>query len=446
MAEIVFKRKMYDRMLKWKQERDGETALLIQGARRIGKSTLVEQFAQNEYKSYLLIDFSKASPEVIKLFDDLSDLNYIFFRLQLIYQVELKERESVIIFDEVQLAPHARQAIKHLVKDHRYDYIETGSLISVHKKSANIIIPSEETKVDMFPMDYEEFRWALGDHVTIPLLRKAFEQKQSLGDAVHRRMMRDFRLYMLVGGMPQAVATYLKTNNLEAVDRVKRDILSLYEEDFVKIDESGKASAMMVAVPEQLSKNTNRYQVSNAIPGERADRVTNIVKQMSDSMVVNIAYHSDDPNTGLALTKDSEHFKMYLCDTGLFITLAFMDKEFTENEIYNKLLNDKLSANLGYVYENMIAQMLRSTGYELYYHTIPTHEGKKFYEVDFVIPDRHKITPIEVKSSGYKTHASLDAFCNKFSDRIQRKLLIYTKDFKSENGVAYIPVYMTMFL
>ena len=446
MAEIVFKRKMYDRMLKWKQERDGETALLIQGARRIGKSTLVEQFAQNEYKSYLLIDFSKASPEVIKLFDDLSDLNYIFFRLQLIYQVELKERESVIVFDEVQLAPHARQAIKHLVKDHRYDYIETGSLISVHKKSANIIIPSEETKVDMFPMDYEEFRWALGDHVTIPLLRKAFEQKQSLGDAVHRRMMRDFRLYMLVGGMPQAVAAYLKTNNLEAVDRVKRDILSLYEEDFVKIDESGKASAMMVAVPEQLSKNTNRYQVSNAIPGERADRVTNIVKQMSDSMVVNIAYHSDDPNTGLALTRDSEHFKMYLCDTGLFITLAFMDKEFTENEIYNKLLNDKLSANLGYVYENMIAQMLRSAGYELYYHTIPTNEGKKFYEVDFVIPDRHKITPIEVKSSGYKTHASLDAFCNKFSDRIQRKLLIYTKDFKSENGVAYIPVYMTMFL
>lgn len=446
MAEYVFKRKMYDRMLKWKKERDGETALLIQGARRIGKSTLAEQFAQKEYKSYLLIDFSKASSEVIKLFDDLSDLNYIFFRLQLIYQVELKERESVIIFDEVQLAPRARQAIKHLVKDHRYDYIETGSLISVHKNSSNIVIPSEETKVDMFPMDYEEFRWALGDNVTIPLLRKAFEQNLPLGEAVHRRMMRDFRLYMLVGGMPQAVAAYIKTNNLEAVDRVKRDILSLYDEDFIKIDDRGKASAMMIAIPEQLNKNANRYQISNTIPGERVDRITNIVRQMSESMVVNIAYHSDDPNAGLALTKDSEHFKMYLCDTGLFITLAFMDKEFTENEIYNKLLNDKLRANLGYVYENMIAQMLRSAGYELYYHTIPTNGGKKFYEVDFIIADGHKVSPIEVKSSGYKTHASLDAFCRKFSERIQRKLLIYTKDLKSEKGVIYLPVYMTMFL
>lgn len=274
------------------------------------------------------------------------------------------------------------------------------------------------------------------------MLRKAFEQNLPLGEAVHRRMMRDFRL----GGMPQAVAAYIKTNNLEAVDRVKRDILSLYDEDFIKIDDSGKASAMMIAIPEQLNKNANRYQISNTIPGERVDRITNIVRQMSESMVVNIAYHSDDPNAGLALTKDSEHFKMYLCDTGLFITLAFMDKEFTENEIYNKLLNDKLRANLGYVYENMIAQMLRSAGYELYYHTIPTNGGKKFYEVDFIITDGHKVSPIEVKSSGYKTHASLDAFCRKFSERIQRKLLIYTKDLKSEKGVIYLPVYMTMFL
>ncbi|WP_455640765.1 ATP-binding protein [Parabacteroides sp.] len=443
---IYFKRKMYDRMLQWKKERDGATAILIQGARRIGKSTLAEEFARNEYKSYLLIDFSIAPAEVHDLFKDISDLNYFFFRLQLIYHVQLIERQSVIIFDEVQKEPLARQAIKHLVKDHRYDYIETGSLISVHKSSADIVIPSEETKVDMFPMDYEEFKWAVNDTVTIPLLRTAFEKKMSLGDAVHRRMMRDFRLYMLIGGMPQAVAEYIKTNNLAAVDVVKRDIISLYEEDFMKIDESGRATAMFDAIPGQLSKNTSRYKVATAIPGEKPDRVVSIVKSMEDSMTVNIAYHSNDPNAGLALTKDNEKYKMYISDTGLFITLAFKDKDFTENVIYNKLLNDKLSANLGYVYENMIAQMLRASGKQLYYHTIPINDGKKYYEIDFLIADTHKVSPIEVKSSGYKTHASLDAFCDKYSDRIQNKYIIYTKDLKREHDVNYIPVYMTMFL
>lgn len=443
---IYFRRKMYATMLKWKTERNGDTALLIQGARRIGKSTIAEEFAKHEYKSYIMIDFSKVSKEVSELFNDLSDLDYLFLRLQFIYQVQLHERESVIIFDEVQLQPLARQAIKHLVKDHRYDYIETGSLISVRSKSRNIIIPSEETKVDMYPMDYEEFRWALGDTATVPLLRTAFEKKMPLGDAVHRKLMRDFRLYMLVGGMPQAVSAYIRTNNFSAVDLAKRDIIALYEEDFGKIDETGRAKAMYDAIPAQLSRNAMRYQVGRAIPDEKVGRVMNIVKEMEDSMTVNVAFHADDPNAGLALTKNEECFKMYASDTGLFVTLAFMDGDVTENIIYDKLLNDKLSTNLGYVYENVIAQMLKAAGKNLFYHTMPYAEGKKYYEVDFVIPDKHKISPVEVKSSGYKSHRSLDEFCLKYSDRIMNKYLIYTKDYKRENGIDYIPVYMTMFV
>ena len=443
---IYYKRKLYNTMLKWKSERNGDTALLIQGARRVGKSTIAEEFARNEYKSYILIDFSKVSKEVSDLFNDISDLNYLFIRLQFIYQIPLYERESVIIFDEVQLQPLARQAIKHLVKDHRYDYIETGSLISVRSRSRDILVPSEETKVDMYPMDYEEFRWTLGDTTTIPLLRTAFEKKMPLGDAVHRKLMRDFRLYMLVGGMPQAVSAYIRTNNFTAVDQAKRDIIALYEEDFGKIDDSVRAKALYDAIPSQLSRNAMRYQVGRAIDKERVDRLENIVKVMDDSMTVNVAYHSDDPNVGLALTKNKEYFKMYASDTGLFVTLAFKDSDITENVIYDKLLNDKLSTNLGYVYENVIAQMLRATGKNLFYHTIPYAEGKKYYEIDFVIPDKHKISPIEVKSSGYKAHKSLDEFCSKFSDRIMNRYLIYTKDYKRENGVEYVPVYMTMFL
>ena len=443
---ICFKRKLYAAMLKWKQERNGATALLIQGARRVGKSTIAEEFARNEYTSYILIDFSKVSKAVADLFDDVSDLNYLFLRLQFIFNVQLHERSSVIVFDEGQLQPKARQAIKHLVKDRRYDYIETGSLISVRSKSRDILIPSEETKINLYPMDFEEFRWALGDDATIPLLRAAFEKKMSLGDAVHRKLMRDFRLYMLVGGMPQAVVAYIETNNFTEVDTVKRDIIALYEEDFGKIDSSGRAKALYDAIPAQLSRNASRYKVSTAIPDDKKDRIMSVIAEVEDSMTVNIAYHVDDPNIGLALTRNEDYFKMYASDTGLFVTLAFKDKDITENVIYEKLLNDKLSANLGYVYENMIAQMLRASGKDLYYHTIPYAEGKKYYEVDFLISDRHKIAPIEVKSSGYKSHKSLDEFSAKYSERIMNRYVIYTKDYKRENGVEYLPVYMTMFI
>ena len=446
MPKMIFKRKMYDKMLRWKREREGRSALLIQGARRIGKSTLVEDFAQREYKTYLLIDFSAAPQGVHDLFKNVSNLNYIFMQLQFIYGVNLYERESVIIFDEVQKQPLARQAIKHLVKDRRYDYIETGSLISVHASSGDILIPSEETKMNMYPMDYEEFRWALGDTATIPLLRQAFERKMPLGEAAHRQLMRDFRLYMLVGGMPQAVAEYLRTNNLSAVDAVKRDIVSLYLEDLYKIDSTGRASRMFQFIPAQLSKNASRFQVGAVIEGEKPNRAADLVRMMASSMTTNVAYHSNDPNAGLALLADYERYKLYASDTGLFVTLAFWDKDFTDNLIYSKLLSDKLSSNLGYVYENMIAQMLKAAGKELYYHTIQYQDGKKYYEIDFVLANQFKVSPIEVKSSGYKSHASLNVFAEKYSSRIQNKYLIYTKDMRKEQDILMLPIYMTMFL
>lgn len=446
MSDIrIFKRKIYDRMLQWKQERDGKTALLVKGARRVGKSTIVEEFARQEYETYMLIDFSRASEEVKSLFNDLMDLDYIFLRLQAIYNVILQERRSVIIFDEVQKCPLARQAIKQLVKDHRYDYIETGSLISIRKNTEGIIIPSEETRIDMFPMDYEEFRWALGDKATVPLLRQFFDKQLTLGQAF-RKSMRDFRLYMLVGGMPQAVNEYLDTNNLSKVDTVKREIIDLYFDDFLKIDPSGRASQLFQAIPSELSKNASRYQVSSVLSDSERKNLSEVLKAMKDSMVVNFSYYSNDPNVGFALNSDKDQYKMFVGDTGLFITLAFWDKDVTENIIYQKLLSDKLSANLGYVYENIVAQMLTATGNKLFYHTWPMENSNHNYEVDFLLSRGSKIWPIEVKSSGYKTHASLDAFCIKFSDRISNRYLIYTKDLRKDEATTLLPVFMTIFL
>jgi len=441
----VFKRKIYSKLLEWKQEENGRTALLVKGARRVGKSTIVKEFARKEYKSYMLVDFAKASTEVKSLFDDLNDLNYIFLRLQAIYNVVLEDRQSVIIFDEVQECPKARQAIKTLVEDKRYDYIETGSLISIRKRSENIIIPSEETRIEMYPMDYEEFRWALGDVATVPLLRQFYENRLPLQQAL-RKAMRDFRLYMLVGGMPQAVNEYLDTNNLSRVDRVKRGIIDLYIEDFGKIDPSGRAARLFLAIPSELSKNASRYQVASVLSDSERKNLDEVLEKMRDSMTVNFAYHSDDPNVGLALNCDMNQYKMFVGDTGLFVTQAFWDKDVTENVIYQKLLSDKLSANMGYVYENVVAQMLTAAGSKLFYHTWPTESGKHNYEVDFLLSRGSKIWPLEVKSSGYKTHASLDAFCEKFSQRVGERFLIYTKDLRRDGATTLLPVVMTMMI
>lgn len=446
MEEMLFKRKLYDKMLQWKQERDGKTALLIKGARRVGKSTLAEEFARREYESYILIDFTEASQEVKDLFDDISDLDNVLFQLQYHYNTRLAVRKSVIIFDEVQDCPKARQAIKKLVKDYRYDYIETGSLISIKKNTKNIRIPSEETRLELLPMDYEEFRWALGDTVTVEMLREAYEGRRPLGDGVTRKLMRDFRLYMLVGGMPQAVSEYIASNNLSAVDSVKREIIELYADDFRKIDPTGKATRMFYAIPGQLSKNASRYQISSVIEQGKKDRVEELLQNMEDSKVVLFSHHADDPNVGLSLHEDTGRYKMFLNDTGLFITLAFWDKDATENVIYQKLLNDKLPADLGYVYENAVAQILTAAGNKLFYYTWPTESGKHNYEVDFLLSRGVKLWPLEVKSSGYKTHASLDAFCDKFSSRIGERFLIYTKDYRKDGATILLPVFMTMFL
>ena len=442
----MFRRKIYDKLLEWRRESDGQSALLIEGARRIGKSTIVEEFARQEYESYILIDFSLAPQSVRDLFDDVSDLNYLFLQLQLQFGVDLIRRRSLIIFDEVQFCPKARQAIKHLVKDRRYDYIETGSLISIHRNVKDILIPSEERKLQMVPMDYEEFLWAIGDNTTFRLIRQCFEMGKPLGQAVHRKMLRTFRLYMLVGGMPQAVDAYITTNNFRMVDRVKRNIISLYEDDFQKIDPTGRAALLFDAIPAQLNRNASRYQVSSVLSGNRAEDLLELIGRMKESKTVLVSYHTDDPNAGLSSIKDLATFKMFVCDTGLFTTLMFRDRDFTENEIYEKLLNDKLSANLGYLYENIVAQILTAGGDELFYYTFPSETSRHNYEIDFLLARRNKICPMEIKSSGYKSHVSLDRFCEKFSSRILWKYQIYTKDFDKDQDVICLPVYMTPFV
>lgn len=443
----IFKRKIYEKMLQWKQTRDGSTALLIKGARRVGKSTVAEEFAKKEYQSYILIDFADAPSELWEAMDKISDRDYFFMQIQFIYGIKLYERKSVIIFDEVQKCPKAREAIKYLVKDHRYDYIETGSLLSIKKNTRNIVIPSEETRITMYPMDYEEFRWALGDNVSVSLLREAFDNKRPFGDAVMRKLLRDFRLYMLVGGMPQAVNTLIDTNNLSEVDAKKREIIELYIDDFQKIDPSGKISKLFSAIPAQLSKNACRYQQRSVVGrGYSNGDIAEFLRDLEDSLTVNFAHHADNPTVGLPAHTDYEQYKLFIGDTGLFITLAFWDKEVTENVIYQKLLSDKLSADLGYVYENAVAQMLVASGNKLFYHTWQSKTSNHNYEIDFLLSRGTKLWPLEVKSSGYKTHKSLDEFCNKYSEHISNRYLIYTRDYKKDGQTTLLPVMLTMFL
>ncbi len=443
MDKNIFKRKIYKKILDWKKTSDGETALLIKGARRIGKSTIVEKFAQNEYKTYILIDFSNISQEINSLFLDIHDLDYFFQRLELITKTKLHKRESVIVFDEVQLNPLARQSIKHLVKDGRYDYIETGSLLSIKKNIKDIVIPSEEEQIEMYPMDYEEFLWAIGDKITPNFIRENFKNKKLFGNDIHRKLLRDFRLYMLIGGMPQAVDKYIRTKDFVEVDKVKRRIIKLYEEDFRKIDQSGKASMFFKNIPAQLNSSSSRYMFSSVDKNSRVSRVNELVQDMLDSMTINIAYNSTDPNIGMALSKDINTYKLFLSDTGLFVTLAFMNKNFMDNSLYRKLLSDKLSANLGYVYENITAQIFKSLGNELYYHIFEVDNKK--YEVDFIISNEDKLIPLEIKSSGYNTHKSLDLFSTKYSKRISEKYLVYTKDYRKEKNITLLPVYMLPF-
>lgn len=443
----IFRRKIYSNIKAWKEKSAGKTALLIEGARRIGKSTIAEEFARNEYKDYLVIDFTKVKPEIFTLFDDLSDLHYFFLSLQSLTGKKLTPGESCIIFDEIQFCPKARQAIKHLVKDGRYQYIETGSLISIKRNTTNILIPSEERRIDMYPMDFEEFLWAIGKDPTFDLIKYHYENMRPLGESIHREMMRLFRLYMLVGGMPQSIAEYLVSTDFETVDDIKRDIIKLYVDDFEKIDETGRAATIFKSIPAELARNTLRYRVGGVIANTRLSRLEEIFADINKSSTVNFAYHANDPNVGFAMHAGFDFFKMFLADTGLFITLGFMDKDFTENVIYRKLLADKLPTDLGYLYENVVAQMLKTAGHALYYYTfkekVPDVTEPRNYEIDFLISRHDKICPIEVKSSGYKSHRSLDEFQKKFSSRILQRYLIYTKDLRKEEDIICLPVYMT---
>lgn len=446
MERHVFKRKIYNEILEWKINRSDKYALLVKGARRTGKSTIVEEFAKNEFKSYILIDFAHTSKDIIALFDDTYELDFFFLQLQQLTGVRLYENESVIIFDEVQLLPKARQAIKYLVADGRYKYIETGSLISIKKNTMDILIPSEEHKISMYPMDFEEFLWAIDDEITAETIKLLLKNKKAAGNAMHRNLMRKFRLYMLIGGMPQAIEAYLEHNNLQIVDETKREIVELYEEDFTKIDGTGLAGDIYDAIPASLSKNASRYVLSKAREGVRAKQVREILPDILSSYTVNIAYHANNPGVGMSLEKDIDRYKLFTSDVGLFITLAFKDKKYTDNIIYNKLLSDKLEANLGYVYENAVAQMLTAKGNNLFYYTMKSETSNHLYEIDFLLSNGTKINPIEVKSGNYREHKSLDTFCEKFSSRIREKYVVHTKDYKWENGIDYLPVYMIPFI
>lgn len=441
---MYFKRKAYDKLVQWKTDYAQNYAVLLEGARRVGKSTIAEQFARNEYRSYILIDFSKASNEIKSCFDDINDLDMFFLRLQALTGVNLYKEESVVIFDEVQLFPKARQAIKHLVKDGRYHYIETGSLISIKKNVENILIPSEEMKIEVYPMDYEEFCWATNQN--FDMLKKIYDMNKSIGQDVNRKLMRDIRVYMAVGGMPQAVEAYTAGQNFYMIDQIKRQIIVLYEDDFKKIDPSGRLSSIYHSIPAQLSKEAKRYSLSKTLGRRKNEKDDSLIYDLIDSKTVIASYNSTDPRVSLSLTKDLSSYKLYIADTGLFVTLMFIDRPATENEIYAKLLADKLPANLGYLYENLVAQMITSTGRELYYHTWEKKGSTHYYEIDFLISNGSKVSAIEVKSAGAGKHESLLEFRKKYSKNIKNSYIVSQKDIDKKEELKFMPVYLTPFL
>ena len=440
---MVFKRKIYSQFKDWKENWANKRALLIQGARRIGKSTIVEEFAKNEYTSYILINFQRDLSKVKGLFEDISDLDSFFRGLSLIYGKKLVPQESLIIFDEVQLFPLARQSIKQLVADGRYNYIETGSLITLRQNVENILLPSEEKCINMYPMDFEEFLWAKGDEITVELIRENFINRKPLGDDVHRKIIKDFRLYMAVGGMPQAIVELLESNDYVRIDEVKRDIITLYHNDLKKLDSRYNLSTSLIfdAIPSELSSHSRLFKATVLGKNARVSRNYSSFEAIKDSMIVNIANNCTDPNFAFNLNKDIASQKIFMGDTGLLVTQIFMNSNLPIQEsIYKQLIVDKISLNLGMIFENVIAQILCSKGYDLYFHNFDHHE------IDFMLSYGNKIIPIEVKSSAYKNHRSLDLFCQKYSKQVSDRYVVYSKDLKYEDRITYIPFYMTMFL
>lgn len=449
------KRKIYDKLLDWKNTSNGDTALLIDGARRVGKSYIAEDFAKENYKSYILVDFNKVNEDVCNLFVNyLDDLDTLFMYLSSYYNTKLYNRESIIIFDEVQMFPKARAAIKYLVADGRYDYIETGSLMSIRKNVKDITIPSEERHIRMYPMDFEEFLWAMDNEMLMPVIRDCFEKKKPMGQMLHRKAMDYFRQYMIVGGMPQAVEKYIQTRDFEAVDIIKRNILTLYREDIMKHSEGNELEieAIFDEIPAQLSKHEKKFKLSDIKPSARMREYKQPFYWLDDAMIVNTCYNSSEPNVGLKMNMERKTLKCYMADTGLLISHAFDENGIVSEEIYKKLLFDKLSVNSGMLMENVVAQMLTTAGHKLYFFSKSSREkAEDRMEIDFLIAkskitNKHNISPIEVKSGDRYTLSSIKKFMNKYKEQTNIPYVLHTKDLKEENGIVYLPLYMTMLL
>lgn len=449
------RRKIYDKLIKWKEESNGEVALLIDGARRIGKSYIVEQFAKENYKSYILIDFNQVGDDIKKLFDNyLNDLDTLFMYLSSYYKVDLYERKSLIIFDEVQLCPRARSAIKYLVADRRYDYIETGSLISIKKNVENILIPSEERHLYMYPMDFEEFLWAMGNNNLMSLIKKCFNEKKPLGQLMHRQAMDYFKQYLIVGGMPQAVEKYINTKSFKEVDTIKRDIINLYKEDIVKYggEDTNKIQSIFEEIPSQLQKHEKRFTFSSLDKNARYREYSGAFFWLQESMIVNIAYNTTEPNIGLRLNRESSALKCYIGDTGLLLSLAFDENGLMDEDIYKKILFDKLSFNEGMIIENIVAQMIVASGKKLYfYFNYDKENSDNNMEIDFLIAknkitSKHNISPIEVKSGKNYTYSSLKKFKSKYKDYLFTNYILHIDDLREENGIVFLPLYMTCLL
>ena len=455
------KRKIYQTLLKWKKERRGEVALLIEGARRIGKSHIVEEFGRDEYESYILVDFSKVSPQVMEFFDlYLDDLDTLFQNLELYFRCKLfprqsrgEEARSLIIFDEVQFCPRARSGIKHFVKDNRFDYIETGSLVSIKKNVKDIMIPSEEHPVQMYPMDFEEFLWAMGDEMIMPYIRSQFEKKKPMG-AFHRRAMDYFRRYMIVGGMPQAVKKYIETRDFVKVDEVKRDILALYSNDIKKYagNQETNVSAIFEEIPGQLQKHEKTFRLSALREDARMRDYSQAFFWLSDAKVINCCYNSTEPSIGLKLNEDRTTLKCYLNDTGLLISHAFDERGIVTEDLYRKLMFDKLEVNQGMLVENIVSQMLKASGHNLFFFSNSSRaSAEDRMEIDFLIAkqtttSRHNISPIEVKSGARYALTSLTKCMTKYAKDLSTPYVLHDKDLKIEDGIVFLPLYMTPLL
>ena len=446
----MLKRKMYAQLLAWKQTSCGKSAMLIDGARRVGKSYLAQAFAQQEYKSYILIDFGNAPKDILDLFEyDSSDLDLFFAKLSAFYGTVLYRRESLIVFDEVQQFPRARQLIKYFVADGRYDYLETGSLIRLKKNTENILIPSEEEHRELFPLDFEEFLWAMGDEATYPLIRSCFASRTPLGQTLHRKVMNDFRQYMLVGGMPQSILAYREGKDFAASDAVKRRILQLYRDDISKFAAGyeEKVYAVFDGIPGQLSKKEKKYTLSSIDKNARSRTYRDSFIWLNEAMIVNTCFNATDPNVGLALSADHATQKCYMADTGLLVTQTFMDMDYSDNALYKAILFDKLDVNEGMLTENIVSQMLRAAGHKLYFYARSDSENRENHmEIDFLIKQGQKISPVEVKSANYRSHASLDKFRKRFSPKIGTPYILYSKDVMEKDGIVHLPLYMSQLL